>query len=182
MLSRLFRRLFLEGLRAAFHAGELQFFGDLGHLNQRKAFAEALGPVRTTEWVVYAKKNFASPERLLAYLSSYTHRVAITNRRLVKFDESHVCFRWKKQRRGGDPKSKVMKLEIGEFIRRFLLYVLCADTGHACWIETPAQASTMDRALAASYMLARSDADARKVARPKRFKLLTPISEFLLAK
>ncbi len=124
VISRLFRRLFLEGLSALFRAGELEFFGDLVHLNQAKAFAETLGPVRAAEWVVYAKKTFASPEQLLAYLSRYTHRVAITNRRLVDLDEGHVSFRWKKQRRGGGLKSKVMQLEVSEFIRRFLLHVL----------------------------------------------------------
>jgi Putative transposase/Transposase zinc-binding domain len=79
VLSRLFRRLFLKGLMAAFETGELQFFADLVHLNQAKAFAAILAPLRRTEWVVYAKKTFAGPEQLLAYLARYTHRVAITN-------------------------------------------------------------------------------------------------------
>ncbi len=124
VLSRLFRRLFLEGLTAAFEAGELQFFADLVHLNQAKAFAATLAPLRTTEWVVYAKRTFAGPEQLLAYLARYTHRVAITNNRLLDLDETHVRFRWKKCRQGGGHKTKVMRITIGEFMRRFLLHVL----------------------------------------------------------
>jgi hypothetical protein len=124
VLSRLFRRLFLEGLTASFRAGELQFFGDLMHLNQAKAFAEALAPVREAEWVVYAKKTFAGPEQLLAYLSRYTHRVAITNSRLLELDARHVRFRWKRYRQRRGLKGKVMQLEVAEFMRRFLLHVL----------------------------------------------------------
>ena len=124
VLSRLFRRLFLEGLTAAFDAGELQFFADLAHLNEEKAFAAALAPLRTAEWVVYAKKTFAGPEQLLAYLARYTHRVAITNSRLLNVDETHVSFRWKDCRKAGGHKSKVMRITIAEFMRRFLLHVL----------------------------------------------------------
>ncbi len=124
VLSRLFRGLFLEGLTAAFTAGELQFFGDLAPLNEAEAFAAALLPLRTCEWFVYAKKSFPDPERVLAYLARYTHRVAITNGRLLALDETHVAFRWKTYRKWGGRKSKVMRLEIGEFIRRFLLHVL----------------------------------------------------------
>jgi Putative transposase/Transposase zinc-binding domain len=124
VLSRLFRRLFLEGLMAAFEAGELQFFGDLVHLNQTTAFAAVLVPLRTVEWVVYAKRTFAGPERLLTYLARYTHRVAITNDRLFELDETHVRFRWTKARQGGGRKRKVMRIEITEFMRRFLLHVL----------------------------------------------------------
>jgi hypothetical protein len=124
VLSRLFRRLFLEGLTAAFAAGELQFFGDLAALNDTKAFAAALLPLRRCEWFVFAKKIFPGPEQVLAYLARYTHRVAITNSRLLALDETHVAFRWKAYRKWGGRKSKVMRLEIGEFIRRFLLHVL----------------------------------------------------------
>ena len=98
MLSRLFRRLFLEGLTAAFAAGELQFFADLAPLNEAKAFAATLAPLRIAEWLVYAKKTFAGPEQVLAYLARYTHRVAITNSRLLDLDETHVSFRWKDRR------------------------------------------------------------------------------------
>jgi len=109
---------------AAFEAGELQFFADLVGLNTAKAFTATLAPLRTTEWIVYAKKTFAGPKQLLAYLARYTHRVAITNSRLLDVDESHVSFRWKKCRQGGGHKSKVMRIAIGEFMRRFLLHVL----------------------------------------------------------
>jgi len=124
VLARLFRRLFLEGLTAAFQAGELQFFSDLVHLNEAKEFAATVGPLRTTEWVVFAKKTFAGPEQLLAYLARYTHRVAITNSRLLDLDETHVSFRWKKYRQGGGHKSKVIRIAIAEFMRRFILHVL----------------------------------------------------------
>ena len=124
VLSRLFRRLFLEGLTAAFTAGELQFFGDLAPLNDTKAFAAALLPLRTCEWFVFAKKTFPGPEQVFSYLARYTHRVAITNSRLLALDTTHVAFRWKAHRKWGGHKSKVMRLEIGEFIRRFLLHVL----------------------------------------------------------
>ena len=124
VLSRLFRRLFLERLTAVFTAGELQFFGDLAPLNEARAFADALLPLRACEWFVFAKKTFPGPEQVLAYLARYTHRVAITNSRLLALDASHVTFRWKAYRKWGGDKSKVMRLEIGEFIRRFLLHVL----------------------------------------------------------
>jgi hypothetical protein len=124
VLSRLFRRLFLQGIRSAFEAGELEFFTELVHLNRPKAFAATLASLWTPEWTVYAKETFVGPEQLLAYLARYTHRVAITNNRLLKLDESHVSFRWQKCRKGGNYKSKVMRIEIAEFTRRFLLHVL----------------------------------------------------------
>ena len=124
VLSRLFRRLFLEGLMAAFEAGELQFFGDLAPLKRAKEFAGMVATLRTTEWVVYAKEIFTGPEQVLAYLARYTHRVAITNRRLLDLDQTHVSFRWKDYRKGGRRKNKVMRIEVGEFMRRFLLHIL----------------------------------------------------------
>jgi len=124
VLSRRFRRLFLEGLMAAFEVGELQFFADLVHLNQAKAFAATLAPLRTVEWIVYAKRTFAGSEQLLAYLARYTHRVAITNSRLLESDQTHVSFRWTKYRQGGGHRRKVMRLDTSEFMRRFLLHVL----------------------------------------------------------
>ena len=124
VLSRLFRRLFLEGLTAAFEAGELQFFADLVHLNEAKEFAATLAPLRRTEWVVYAKETFSGPQQVLAYLARYTHRVAITNSRLLDVDETHVRFCWKDYRQGVDHKKKVMRIAIAEFMRRFLLHVL----------------------------------------------------------
>jgi hypothetical protein len=122
VLSRLFRRLFLQYLDAAFAAGELQFFTDLAGLTEPAAFAEYLAPLRTQEWVVYAKRPFAGPKQVLAYLARYTHRVAIANSRLISLAKGKVCFRWKDYRQDGEPKS--MTLAAGEFIRRFLLHVL----------------------------------------------------------
>jgi hypothetical protein len=124
VLARLFRRLFLEGLAVAFEAGELEFFADLADLNEAKAFTASLASLRGSEWLVYAKKTFAGPEQLLAYLARYTHRVAITNNRLVALNETHVSFRWKKARQSGGLKNKVLRIEIAEFVRRFLLHVL----------------------------------------------------------
>lgn len=124
VLSRLFRRLFLDGLTAAFDAGALQFFGDLAGLADRQTLLAYLAPWRKREWVVYAKRPFAGPEQVLAYLSRYTHRVAIGNSRLVELTDDHVAFRWKDYRENGRTKHKTMKLAPGEFIRRFLLHVL----------------------------------------------------------
>jgi hypothetical protein len=122
VLSRLFRRLFLQGLVAAFKAGELQFFSDLGGLKDPDAFAAYLAPLLKSEWVVFAKRPFAGPEQVLAYLARYTHRVAIANSRLISLSDGKVCFRWKDYRQDG--KGKVMTLHAGEFIRRFLMHTL----------------------------------------------------------
>jgi hypothetical protein len=124
VLSRLFRRLFLQGLEAMHAAGELSFFTDLSKLEHAKAWQAYLAPLRNSEWVVYAKKPFAGPEQVLAYLARYTHRVAISNSRLLDLDQSHVRFRWKDYRANGRHRSKVMRLHVGEFMRRFLLHVL----------------------------------------------------------
>jgi hypothetical protein len=124
VLSRLFRRLFLQGLEAMQAASELQFFADLSTLNRPNALRAYLAPLRKTEWVVYAKKPFAGPQQVLAYLARYTHRVAIANSRLLDLDQTHVSFRWKDYRENGHLKSKVMRLPVGEFMRRFLLHVL----------------------------------------------------------
>ena len=124
VLSRLFRRLFLDGLIALFDAGQLQFFNDLAVYSDRAAFVFRLAPLRKREWVVFAKRPFAGPEQVLAYLARYTHRVAIGNGRLIKLTDEHVTFRWKDYREEGQTKSKPMTLTAGEFIRRFLLHVL----------------------------------------------------------
>jgi hypothetical protein len=124
VLSRLFRRLFLEKLAAAHEAGHLRFFNDLSRLQDRGAFADHLAPLRKIEWVVYAKRPFAGPEAVLAYLSRYTHRVAISNSRLIAFDGKRVAFKWKDYRASGKQRYKVMTLEADEFIRRFLSHVL----------------------------------------------------------
>jgi len=124
VLSRLFRRLFLEQLAAAHETGRLRFFGDHAPLAARHAFAAYLASLRKVEWVVYAKRPFAGPEAVLAYLSRYTHRVAIANSRLIAFDDNGVTFRWKDYRAKGRERMKVMTLASGEFIRRFLIHVL----------------------------------------------------------
>jgi hypothetical protein len=124
VLLRLFRRLFLEKLMAARGGGRLAFFGNLRHLAGAKDFANYLRPLRKVEWVVYAKRPFAGPEAVLAYLSRYTHRVAIANSRLIACDDNGVTFKWKDYRIKGQSKQKVMTLAIPEFIRRFLIHVL----------------------------------------------------------
>ena len=124
VLSRLFRRLFLEQLAAAHAAAHLHFFGDHAPLVDPDAFATYLAPLRKIEWVVYAKRPFAGPEAVLAYLSRYTHRVAIANSRLIAFDDNGVTFRWKDYRAKGRERQKVMTLASDEFIRRFLIHVL----------------------------------------------------------
>ena len=124
VLSRLFRRLFIEGLMALHRTGQLAFFGDLKGLVDAEAFARYLAPLRKTEWVVYAKPPFGGPEQVLAYLSRYTHRVAISNHRLVSADANTVAFRWKDYRIKTGERQKVMRLETSEFIRRFLIHVL----------------------------------------------------------
>jgi hypothetical protein len=124
VLSRLFRRLFLEKLMAAHEAGRLQFFRDHAQLAERGAFTAYLAPLRKAEWVVYSKRPFGGPEAVLAYLSRYTHRVAIANSRLIALDDAGVTFRWKDYRAKGRERAKVMTLAIDEFIRRFLIHVL----------------------------------------------------------
>ena len=124
VLSRLFRRLFIEGLLALHCEGELNFFGDLAGLSEPQAFAAYLAPLRKNEWVVYAKPPFGGPEAVLAYLSRYTHRVAISNSRIVSADATTVAFRWKDYRIKNGERQKVMRLATPEFIRRFLIHVL----------------------------------------------------------
>ncbi|QBM76661.1 IS91 family transposase [Sphingomonas sp. AAP5] len=124
VLGKLFRRLFLTRLMALHAAGRLGFFGTLAHLTDRRAFLRHLSPVRKTNWVVYAKPPFAGPQAVLAYLSRYTHRVAISNSRLLAFDEAGVTMRYKDYRRVGADRQEVMTLATDEFIRRFLLHVL----------------------------------------------------------
>ena len=122
VLSRLFRRLFLERLIAAHK--QLQFFGNHTPLADAQAFATYLAPLRRAEWVVYSKRPFGGPEAVLAYLSRYTHRVAIANSRLIAFDQEGVTFRWKDYRIQGRDRYKLMTLATDEFIRRFLIHVL----------------------------------------------------------
>ncbi|EWS65864.1 putative transposase [Hydrogenophaga sp. T4] len=124
VLSRLFRRRFLEALQQAHRDARLQFFGEHAPLADAAAFSRWLEPLRQCEWVVYAKRPFAGPEAVLAYLSRYTHRVAISNSRLIALDERGVTFRWKDYRDKGSTRHKTMTLDAGEFMRRFLLHVL----------------------------------------------------------
>ena len=124
VLGKLFRRLFLTRLIELHDAGKLVFFGAQADLADRRRFLRHLAPVRKKRWVVYAKPPFAGPEAVLAYLSLYTHRVAISNGRLIAFDEAGVTFRYKDYRRSGPQRHQVMTLDAHEFMRRFLLHVL----------------------------------------------------------
>jgi hypothetical protein len=124
VLSRLFRGLVLAKLRSAHQAGRLKFFGDHAHLDDARAFKAYLAPLRNIAWVVYAKRPFGGPQAVLAYLSRYTHRVAIANSRLIAFDNNSVSFKYKDYRIEGPDRYKVMTLATNEFIRRFLIHVL----------------------------------------------------------
>lgn len=124
VLSRLFRRLFLEGLNKLHQSGRLKFFGNHAGLINGGVFNDFVKPLRKINWVVYAKEPFAGPKAVLAYLSRYTHRVAISNSRLIRFDANHVTFRVKDYRVDGPGRQTTMKLETDEFIRRFLIHVL----------------------------------------------------------
>ena len=126
VLSCLFRRLLLEKLAAAHAAGQLQFFGKHAKLADSKAFAAYLRPLRTSDWVVYCKHPFGGPQEVLRYLARYTHRVAISNRRLIASDDKGVTFKWKDYRIEGPARYKLMTLATDEFIRRFLMHVLPA--------------------------------------------------------
>jgi hypothetical protein len=124
VLSKLFRRLFLEKLVAVHAAGRLTFFGDHASLADSDAFAAFLAPLRKTRWFVYSKRPFAGPQAVLAYLSRYTHRVAISNSRLISADDTSVTFKWKDYRIAGRDRYKTITLAVDEFIRRFLIHVL----------------------------------------------------------
>ncbi len=151
-LSRLFRRLFLEGLAALHKAGRLAFLGDLAPLADQRAFDAALAPLRRSEWVVYAKRPFAGPQAVLAYLARYTHRVAISNARLIALDDKGVAFRWKDYRARGRAPGKTwikpMTLAVAEFIRRFLLHVPPSGfhrIRHDGFLASPGRASAVLR-------------------------------------
>src|SRR6202790_1653285 len=124
VLSRLFRRLFLEALEKAFQNGRLQWFGELEPLRDPEAFARYLDPLWQSEWVVYAKPPCGGPQQVLAYLGRYTHRVAISNQRLLSLHQGQVSFQWKDYRHKRKHNSKVMPLQADEFIRRFLIHTL----------------------------------------------------------
>ena len=124
VLSRLFRRLFLQRLQEAYQKGELKCFGKHRPLRSEKAFLHWLQPLKKIDWVVYAKRPFAGPKAVLTYLSRYTHRIAISNSRLLRFDEQGVTFKWKDYRCQQRQRYKTMTLDTDEFIRRFLIHVL----------------------------------------------------------
>jgi hypothetical protein len=124
VLSRLFRRLYLEELIQAHQGGKLNFYGKHTALSETEAFKRYLTPTRRTDWVVYSKRPFAGPGSVLRYLSRYTHRIAIANSRLLRANKDSVTFKWKDYRIKGDKRYKTMDLKTDEFIRRFLIHVL----------------------------------------------------------
>jgi hypothetical protein len=126
VLSRLFRRLFLEQLQRAHQQGQLQFYGKRVALNNDRHFKQFIAPLRNIDWVVYAKQPFAGPAAVLEYLSRYTHRIAIANSRLIAHDQRGVTFRYKDYRRKGHHRYRRMTLTTDEFIRRFLIHILPA--------------------------------------------------------
>ena len=171
VLSRLFRRLFLDRLAQAHAEQRLVFFGELAGLADRAVFTARLSPLRRAEWVVYAKRPFAGPESVLAYLARYTHRVAISNSRLVSLDDRGVTFRWKDYRADGHARQKLMTLAASEFIRRFLIHVL--PTGfhrirHYGLFANPARAANLAKArpLLAPPPPPAADAEPKAPAKP----------------
>jgi hypothetical protein len=171
VLSRLFRRLFLDKLAAAHAAGRLKFCGDHAPLAEAQAFAAYLAPLRKTEWVVYAKKPFGGPQAVLAYLSRYTHRVAIANSRLLALDDKSVTFKWKDYRSKASHRYKAMTLAISEFIRRFLIHVLPKGFHRIRHYGLFAQPSCADNIARARQLLAMSQDD---VASPHATDLQQP--------
>ena len=173
VLSRLFRRLFLERLIATHQAGHLKFFGDHAALADPRAFVAYLAPLRRAEWVVYAKRPFGGPQAVLAYLSRYTHRVAIANSRLIACDRGAVTFRWKDYRAEGRDRQKVMTLATAEFIRRFLIHVLPSGfhrIRHYGLLASGTRADNIARArelLAVSKSEGQPTADAVDAGKPK---------------
>ncbi|SEC05976.1 Transposase zinc-binding domain-containing protein [Rhizobiales bacterium GAS188] len=154
VLSRLFRRLFLEKLAAAHAAGLLHFFGDHDPLHDEPAFTAYLAPLRRAEWVVYSKRPFGGPEAVLAYLSRYTHRVAISNSRLIASDGNSVTFKWKDYRAKGCERQKIMRLAADEFIRRFLIHVLPSGFHRIRHYGLFANSSRLDNVARARQLLA----------------------------
>ena len=150
VLSALFRGLFLDKLRAAYQAGALQFFGKHTRLIDPRAFAAYLAPLWNANWVVYCKRPFGGPKQVLRYLARYTHRVAISNRRLIACDNNGVTFKWKDYRIEGPDRYKVMTLATHEFIRRFLMHVLPAGFHRIRYYGLLASGNATSRLLDAS--------------------------------
>ena len=165
VFSKLFRGLMLAKLLAAHKAGQLKFFGQHAHLAERKAFAADLAPLRRRKWYLYSKPPFGGPEAVLAYLSRYTHRVAISNRRLIAFDHNGVTFKYKDYRADGRARYKLMTLATHEFIRRFLIHVLPKGFHRIRHYGLFAKASCADNIARARELLAvpkpQADADVR---------------------
>ena len=173
VFSKLFRGRMLAKLLAAHKAGQLKFFGQHTHLAERKAFAAYLAPLRKRKWYVYSKPPFGGPKAVLAYLSRYTHRVAISNRRLIAFDQNGVTFKYKDYRADGRARYKVMTLATGEFIRRFLIHVLPKGFHRIRHYGLFARASCADNIARARELLAvpkpeaePADADATDATEP----------------
>ena len=164
VLSRLFRRLFLEKLVVAHQAGRLSFFGEHAHLAEAQSFAAYLAPLREAEWVVYAKRPFGGPEAVLAYLSRYTHRVAIANSRLIACDDQGVTFKWKDYRIEGRDRYKCMTLGTFEFIRRFLIHVLPKGLHRIRHYGLFAKSSCADNITRARELLAAAKPEAEPIA------------------
>ncbi len=158
VLSRLFRRLFLQGLRDAFDADQLRFFGDLAGLAQPTIFTARLHELRRINWVVYAKPPFGGPEQVLAYLGRYTHRVAIANSRLIALTDGKVSFSWKDYRHHS--KTRAMTLGADEFIRRFLLHSLPDGFHRIRYYGFLANGGRRDNIARCRHMLATKSADA----------------------
>ena len=154
VLSALFRGLFLDKLRAAYRAGALAFFGKHAQLIDPRAFAGYLAPLWNKKWVVYCKHPFGGPEEVLRYLARYTHRVAISNRRLIACDENGVTFKWKDYRLEGPERYKVMTLPTHEFIRRFLMHLLPAGFHHIRYYGLLASGKRAGNVARARQMLA----------------------------
>ena len=170
VLSRLFRRLFLDKLAAAHAERRLVFFGEHAGLADRAAFTAHLVPLRRMEWVVYSKRPFAGPQSVLAYLARYTHRVAIANSRLISMDEKGVTFKWKDYRADGPARRKLMTLAPGEFIRRFLIHVLPTSfhrIRHYGLFANAARAANLAKARALLKAPAPTPAPAEPAAEPE---------------
>ena len=175
VLQRLYRRLFLARLATAHAAGRLQFFDALASLSDARIFARYLEPARRIDWIVYAKKPFAGPEQVLRYLARYTHRIAISNRRIISVDDTSVGFTWKDYRDGGQ--QKCMTLDAHEFIRRFLLHVLPDGFQRIRHYGFLANGHRKAKLAAIRRLLVSPEASPQDVAPPEPIKTDTPPDE-----